>query len=166
MMRRFPLKPPITPHGLPHGLSRGGIFESGEVPSTYIDQRRPTIPTDSPPGHMVGQDVFRSAVPFMDSQTVRTITGASGMGYMKTYVPMQGMGANMHMQNADPRPLPIGHRMAIPTPHGRTEGGIFGHGPVPSSGMYVGGGVPQERTLRTITMPMSGFGMSPDGLGG
>jgi len=162
-MRRFPLQPPVTP-ALPHGNTRGGIFEAGYVPATYIDMRRPTIPTDSPRGHMVSQDVFRSEVPFRDSQTVRPITGMhGGMGYMKTYVPMHGMGAHMMVEAADPRPIPIGMRRPVPTPHGRTEGGIFGHGMVHTSGMYVGGSVPQERTMRKITM--AGFGMSPDGLG-
>jgi len=75
---------------------------------------------------------------------------------------MQGMPPHLMVEEADPQPIPIGYRMGVHTPHGRSEGGIFGRGMVPSSGMYVGGSVPQERTMRTITM--AGFG-SPDGLG-
>lgn len=208
-MRR-PLLPPVTPPHMPHGLQRGGVFDAAYVPPTYIDARRRTVPTSSPPGHDVAEDIFRSPVMFMSSETVRTVTGpfkqpgmagfgqeyyfpgapvpgvrvaAAGYGQLPTVVhdPRIGFGRHVpgHIQGmgwqrgairerVGAPPLPIGHRRFVQTPHGMTEGGIFGQRQV-INGIATGGRVAQQITrFEQIDRRMPGlqaYGMNPDGLG-
>lgn len=175
-MRR-PLLPPVSPGHMPHGNQRGGVFDAAYVPPTYIDARRPTVPTDSPVGYNVSQDIFLSPVPFVSSSTVRDITGpmarpgmaGMGMGAFGRHVPghIQGMGwqRGAIRERVGSPPLPIGHRQVVQTPHGTTEGGIFGPRHV-IEGMATGGRVPQRITrFVDIDRRMPGLGMSPDGLG-
>lgn len=164
-MRR-PLLPPSTPPSLPHGLTRGGIFEAGYVPSTYIDAARQTVPTDSPASYDVSQDIFQAPVGFTRPESVRQITGphpgmsgyVQGMGRQRGYV----------IENADQSPIPIRMGRPVATPRGNIEGGIFGGGRV-IEGMATGARVPQVRTRRMVydrRMPgLQGFGSGPDGLG-
>jgi len=143
-MRRTPLLPPMTPV-VPHGLQRGGVFDATWVPPTFVDAQRQTIPTNSPPGHDVAQDIFRQQIAFAPPDRSRRITGA--------------MGAMPHIQRAGVAPVPIRPYHTVPIPGGTEAGGIFGTGPAP---MIAYPNVPQRRPLPPM---LAGFG-SPDGLGG
>ena len=173
-MRRRPLLPPSTPAALPHGLARGGIFEAGYVPPTYIDMARATVPTDSPFTHDVSQDVFRAPISFRRSESVRTITGPNpgmaGFGrHVPGHIPGMGPGPGAIRERVGPGPLPIPGYHPVPVPHGDTEGGIFGDRRRVIGGMATGGRVPQARTMFTVYDPrmpgLQGFGTGPDGLG-
>ncbi len=172
-MRRRPLLPPSTPPALPHGLARGGIFDAGYVPPTYIDQARATVPTDSPPTHDVAQDIFRSPIGFTRSETVRTITGPVARPGMAGYGQfIQGMGPQPGaiIERAGPPPLPIHGWRPVAVPHGTVEGGIFGAQRRVVGGMATGARVPKVGTMRRVydaRMPgLQGYGAGPDGLGG
>lgn len=144
MNRRRPLLPPVTPHGMPRGLARGGVLEAGWVPTTYIDAARPTVPTNSPAAHDVSTDVFLRPISFVSSETVRQVTGFGQV-----------------VESADVAPIRIRPGGPVQTPHGRTEGGIFG-GRQWVNGYGWGRRVPQ---VRTTDYALMGCGMSPDGLG-
>lgn len=172
-----PLMPPNTPVGLPHGRQRGGIFDAGYVPMTYIDASRPTVPTDSPYSPDVSEDVFMQKVPFSDPSRDRVITGGERQFVMSGYggfgQHIQGMGPTPGFirERVGPAPMPINYGHPVQTPHGLTEGGIFGSGAVMTA-MATGPMVPQRRTTSFIPgynpqgiAGYRGFGAGPDGLG-
>lgn len=175
-MRRRPLLPPSTPAALPHGLSRGGIFDAGYVPPTYIDAARATVPTDSPATHDVSEDVFRAPIGFTRSESVRQITGPiarpgmAGFGRAPNWVQGMGMQRGGIVESADQSPLPIHMGYPVPVPHGNIEGGIFGGHRRVIGGMATGARVPKARTSSMVYDPrmpgLNGYGAGPDGLGG
>lgn len=80
---------------------------------------------------------------------------------------VQGMipQAGTRMISADRPPQPIHPRMPVQTPHGDTEGGIFGPGAV-IGGMATGGPIPGVQTKDIMTVrQITGFGAGPDGIG-
>jgi len=162
-MRRY-VYPPATPPALPHGNARGGVLEAAWVPMTYIDERRITVPTDSPQTYQVTQDVFLSPVSFTDSQTIRQISPAPApvAGYGDYLQPAYGRMPDWR-QRADPRAIPIASHGLVRTPHGDTEGGIFGSQAV-VGGIATGGRVPMVATRRIIQeRGVSGFGHDEQG---
>ena len=159
---RRPLLPPSTPPALPYGLQRGGIFDAPYVPPTYIDQRRQTVPTDSPATHMVSEDVFANPVAFSDPARVRMVTGPlAGFGQN-----VQGMLPNRRevFQSANLPALPINAYHALVLAHGATKGGIFGRGQIigDASG---GHRVPMRPPGSAERYVLEGYGIGPDGLG-
>ena len=151
---RSPLLPPVTPPGLPRGLQRGGVLSADWVPATYIDASRPTVPTDSPRGHDVAQDVFRAPVAFTHADQVRVVTGPPGVS-----------GYGQFVEAVGPPPIGIPGYHAPRLPHGATKGGIFGPGPIRNGAPLPY--VPMARPgMREIIEASSGYGVGPDGLGG
>lgn len=171
-MKMIPLAPPSTPPGLPYGLQRGGIMDAPWVPPTYIDARFPTVPTDSPATHVIGEDIFRTPVGFRSSQTVRVVTGPPPMTGFGQMIPARGE----FMESADAPPLAIPGWHPPQLPHGMTQGGIFGMRSV------INGRAPQRvpwqrpplaRRDVIYAKPMGGYGYGgcgcgegPDGIGG
>jgi hypothetical protein len=162
------------------------VFDAPYVSARYIDAVRRTVPTDSPLSPDVSTDVFTRPISFTDPNKPRMITGgerayaAQGYGYVSHRghaspfgQHVQGMGPTpgFIVENVGPPPLPIHGRRMVQTPHGMTEGGIFGQRAV-IGGMAVGARVPGvatkeimvERTVRPLT-GYRGFGAGPDGLG-
>jgi hypothetical protein len=79
----FGLQPPNNPWGLPTGLDRGGVFAAPWVGQEYRDASRQLVPTNAPAGaEIISSNVFKQPVPFVRSDTVRTITrsAAEAMG--------------------------------------------------------------------------------------
>lgn len=140
------LPPPITPP-LAHGLSRGGIFDASWTPPTYIDASRPTVPTNSPPGHDVSEDVFKTPIAFQSPTQPRRITGHAGMG-----------AALIERVGQAPLPVRMGH--PVQTSGGTIEGGIFGQ-----RHFYGSRALPRVPQVRTMSTYLEGFGCGPDGLG-
>lgn len=164
------LMPPNTPPGLPHGLQRGGVFEAPYVMRTYIDASRPTVPTDSPVSPDVPVDVFARPIAFSRPDVARPITGGGAVSGFGQFVQGMGPQRGAFMESPDPPPMVIGRAHPVATPHGHTEGSIFGPGSVPS--MATGPSVPPVRTTdimraRRLTQPivLAGYGAGPDGLG-
>lgn len=140
-MIRRPLLPPVTPP-LQHGLQRGGIFDAAWTPPGYVDQARRTVPTNSPAAMVVPQSIFQAPVSFQANMSPRRITGMSGPAIERT-----GM-----------RPMPVAPYHQPGVPDGSEKGGIFGTRTVVGYPMMDPRDVPKVRT--------TGYGRSPDGIGG
>jgi hypothetical protein len=157
------LPSPATPTDLPHGLQRGGVFDAGYVPPTYIDATRRTIPTDSPATHPVSEDIYGNPIGFADPTKVRAITGFGGFGMEKADAEERPSPIEMRVGI---RALPVSRYRSVATPRGNVEGGIFGHQGLVNAPPAQN--VPQmlppayiERQVNAVT----GFGVGPDGIG-